>query len=247
MTKHLVRLFAFTLLIATFPAIPSMAQPIPAGPDYWVTPGNGQTFFEFPMGDVESLCGKPALLGWDHQIALKGVPQAGSDWDTVVKRLDNVNFPPYVAGSVYSVTTRVQVASLTFTSLAPQPTPCGELNWTARLAGPQPITPMTITRTSQRGGFFYANLTVSVEMTATDVDGNFVGVLYYTRDLPSPPNGSPWSWSFPDGGGIFRAGMTDTDNCIAALRAKRNTYDPESSHYYWISNMIAQGRCTDKN
>jgi hypothetical protein len=140
----------------------------------------------------------------------------------------------------------VQVRSLTFVSIMPHPTPCGDLNWTARLAGVQPITRMVITRTSPRGGYFTANLTVSVEMAATDSAGNYVGSLFYSRDLPdSTAAGTPWSWS-SDNGGIFRAGMTETDDCIAVLRAKRNTFDPDSSHYYWISDMIAQGRCTDK-
>ena len=238
MAKHFVRLFVLALLIASLPAA---AQPIPAGPDYWTTPANGQTYFEFPTGDVESLCGQPALLGWDHQVALKGIPQAGSDWDTVVKRLDNINFPPYVPGTTQTATTRVQIASLTFQSIAPQATPCGDLNWTAKLAGAQPITKMTLTRTTQRGGTFFANLAVSVEMIATDANGKYIGSLFYTRDLPNSGPNSPWSWGL---NGTFRAGMTDTDNCIAALRQKLNTFDPASSHYYYISNMIAQGRCT---
>jgi hypothetical protein len=91
MAKHFARLTVFTFLIASLAALPAMAQPIPAGPDYWRTPSNGQTFFEFPTGDVESLCGLPPLLGWSHQVALKGVPQAGSDWDTIVYRLDPVS------------------------------------------------------------------------------------------------------------------------------------------------------------
>ncbi|MFL6195018.1 MAG: hypothetical protein ACJ75H_12660 [Thermoanaerobaculia bacterium] len=248
MTKHLVRLFIFAFLFASLAALPSMAQPIPAGPDYWVTPSNGQTFFEFPTGDVESLCGQPPLLGWNHQVALRGIPQAGADWDTVVRRLDNINFPPYVPGSTFSATTRVQVQSLNFVSITPHATPCGDLNWTARLAGVQPVTKMVVTRTSQRGGTFSANLTVSVEMSATDIQGKYVGSLFYTRDLPdSTANGTPWSWKDPNGGGIFRPGVNDTDNCIAVLRAKLNTFDPASSHYYWISDMIAQGICTRPN
>jgi hypothetical protein len=246
MTKKPMRLTVFAFLIAGLAALPAMAQPIPAGNDYWRTPGDGQTFFEFPDGDVEALCDLPPVAGWNHQAALKGVPQAGSDWDTVVHRLDSVSFPPF-NGTPQSMTTRIQVQFLHFVSVAPQPTPCGDLSWTARLAGTQPITDMDITRTSPRGGFFTAHLTVSVELAATDSAGNYVGSLFYTRELPdSTASGTPWSWG-PDTNPIFRAGMTDKDDCIAVLREKLNTIDPKSSHFYWVSDMIAKGQCKRPN
>lgn len=243
MIRTSLRVCILGILLVSLAALPSMAQPVPASNDYFRTPANGQTFFEFPDGDVESLCGAPPQAAWNHRVALTGVPQAGSDWDTVVSRLDSLVFPPF-NGVAQTLTTRVQVRSLTFVSIASQLTPCGELNWTARLAGAQPITKMVITRSTQGGGTFTANLAVSVELSATDTKGNYVGSLFYTRDLPNPTTGTPWSWRVD---GVFRAGISDTNNCIAVLRAKLNTVDPASSHYYWISDMIAQGVCTRPN
>jgi hypothetical protein len=40
--------------------------------------------------------------------------------------------------------------------------------------------------------------------------------------------------------------MTETDNCIAVLRQKLTQYATTSKHYYYISNMISQGRCTEQ-
>ncbi len=49
----------------------------------------------------------------------------------------------------------------------------------------------------------------------------------------------------PDG--QFRAGMTETDNCIDVLREKLNQYSPDSRHFYYISDLIAQGKCSERN
>lgn len=240
MMRLVVRASILGILLVSLTALPAMAQTIPAGKDYWRTPNNGQTFFEFPAGDVESLCGAPVTSGWNHVVALRGVPQAGSDWDTVVTRLDNATFD--ATGTAF---TRVQVQFLAFVSAAPHGTPCGTLTWRAKLSGAQPITRMTIRRTTNRGGVFYANLLVNVEMQATDSTGKYVGSLFYTRELPDPGTGTPWSFGATTT--IFRAGMTETDNCIDVLRQKLSTIDPASSHFYWVSDMIAQGKCTRTN
>jgi len=224
-------------LLLSLAALPAAAQTsVPPGNDYWRTPVNNQTFFEFPAGDVESLCGLPPASGWSHRTTLQGVPAAGSDWDTIVARLDKAVF-----NTSGIATTRVTFKHLAFKSSAIHSTPCGRLNWTASLFGVQPVTLMTIRRTSARGGFFNARLLVSVEMKATDAgSGAYVGSLFYTRELPDPGAGTPWSFGTT---GIFRAGMTETDNCIDVLRAKLNTTDPASSHFYFISDLIAAGKC----
>lgn len=231
--KPLLRASLLGILLASLAALPAAAQ-IPPGPDYWVTPNNGQTFFDLPDGDGESLCGLPPVAGWNHRIILKGVPVA-ADYDTLVQRLDNVVFDPNGNGQ-----TRILVRALSFASASYQDTPCGPLRWTVGLAGTQSITTMKLRRTSAQGGYFHADIAVNVEFKAYDTADAYVGSLFYNIILPDPTNGTPWSFG---PGGVFRAGMTPANNCIDVLRKKLNSYSPDSSHFYWISDMIAQGQC----
>ena len=227
-------------LLLGLAALPATAQVIPKGTDYWRTPNNGQTFFVFPDGDVEALCGHAPDAAWDHTVFLRGVPAAGSDWDTAVTRLDDAVFD-----STGTARTRIKVRSLSFTSLFPQVTPCGRIHWTVSICCPQPTTWMTIHKTSDKGGVFFANLAVNVEFKGTDADtGAFLGTLYYSRELPDEPNGTAWSFG---NGGIFRPGITTAETCVDVLRKKLSNYAPDSSHFYWISDMIAQGRCEKPN
>lgn len=244
MIRNIVRMTLLAILLAGFAALPGAAQIIPAGTDWWVTPPNGQTFFTFPDGDVEALCGAPPSTAatWDHRVYFRGVPRAGQDWDTAVARLDDAVFDSTI--NPPTAYTRIQVRNLSFASLALQATPCGLLNWTARLSGPQSITKMTIQQTTQRGGVFSATIAVKVELQATRPDGTYVGSLFYSLELPDPASGGT-AWSFGPTGN-FRAGMTDTDNCINVLRAKLLTYAPASDHYYFISNLISQGKCSEQ-
>lgn len=236
------RLLTFTCcaLLASLAALPAAAQSIPPGPDFWVTPSDGQTVFGFPEGDVESLCGLPPQIGWDRKVALKGVPVAGSDYDTVVYRLDKAVFD-----ATGNASTRIILRQLAFASVNPHATPCGDLNWKVANFGPQAVTHMKLRRTTTLGGIFSADIAVNVEFKASDATGNYVGSLFYNFVLPDPQNGTPWSYG---PGGQFRAGMTETDDCIDVLRKKLalpEYQDPQ--HQYFISNMIAQGKCERKN
>lgn len=233
------RLTTLILAFALLAAIPAAAQTIPAGVDRWVTPGNLQTYFDFPKGDVESLCGA-APTGAIYRVNFIGQPASGSDWDTAIARLDTVTFP--VGGN--TVTTRIQATSLRFKGLNAVETPCGLLTFTAELNGPQPISSMTLTRTSTKGGYFHANILVRVLVRAYNTAGSQIGALVYSRTLPNPSTGTPWSFG-PTGG--FRPGIDTSDNCIAQLRQKLAGTDPASSHYYYIENLIAQGKCTRTN
>src|SRR5437764_14917105 len=124
MTKLIARTTVLALPLLSLAALPAFAQIIPPGVDRWVTPGNNQTLFLFSSGDVESLCGLPPSSSWDHHIYLRGIPQAGADWDTAVARLDDAVFT-----SSGTASTRIQVTSLNFASISPQATPCGPLSW----------------------------------------------------------------------------------------------------------------------
>jgi hypothetical protein len=243
MSKLILRTAFLGLLLVSLAALPALAQPpgVAPGVDPWVTPGNGQTFTTLADGDVEALCGAPPDPSWNHMVILQGVPVAGTDYDTTVKRLDNAVFD-----SNGVATTRVQVASLAFRSMFPSNTPCGPLDWRVGLSGPQPVTKMTIVRQTPLGGVFSADLVVIVEMKAFRANTTtYLGSVFYAITLPQGNTPTPWSWGpTPDGGKwLYRPGITDTEDCIAALRIKLTQYPTNSSHYYFISDMIAQGRC----
>lgn len=234
--KPYLRASLLGVLLVSLAALPAAAQTIPPGADYWVTPSNGQTFFDFPAGDVESICGIPPAAGWNRRTVLKGVPIA-ADYDTIVSRLDTAVFD-----ANGNAQTRIVVKGLSFASAAPHSTPCGALDWKVGLSGNQSITTMKLRRTSATGGLFAADIAVNVEFRAYKAGStSYVGSLFYNIILPDPANGTAWSFG---PGGQFRAGMTPADNCINVLRTKLNSYSPTSNHYYFISDMIAQGRCT---
>ncbi len=229
------------LLVLTLPALLA-AQTIPAGTDLWATPRDGNTSFTFPAGDVESLCGMPPISSWNHTVALGGPANSGPGGDTAVARLDNATF------SGGKATTRVQLAALNMTNLAPQNTPCGPLNWTVGLFGSQPMTMMTITlgsgssgtTGSSTGGTFAANLQLSARLDATNAaTGSPVGSLFYTVTLPDP-GGTAWSLSST---GQFRAGMDSSNNCLETLRGEQNTTGGSGEHAYCIADAISQGNC----
>ena len=212
------------------------AQIIHEGVDYWRTPLNG-TKFKFPENAVESLCKAAPDPTWNHEVTLRGIPTQGSDWDSAVERTETAVFD-----KKGNAETKVQFKSLALISTAPSVTPCGTLLWTARLAkGRQPETPMKITKSSDQGGVFFAELALRVEMQANDFNsGAHVGSLFVDIKLPDPAGGTPWSFG---AGQRFRPGMTETDNCIQVLRQKLGTIDPSSSHFYFVSNLIAEGKC----
>lgn len=242
MSKITLRTAVLAALLVGLVALPALAQPnVPPGKDFWVTPANGQTFFTFPAGDVEALCGAPVSATWNHVVTFTGVNLSTSTvtaYDTMIARLDNAVF-----NTNGVATTRVQVQALSFRSTATTSTPCGPLNWNAGLAGVQNTSQMTIRRTSATGGVFFAELFINAELKAYNAStGVYVGSLFYTFRLPDPAGGAGTAWSFGPGG-VFRAGMTPANNCIDVLRQKLNQYSPSSSHFYFISDMIAQGQC----
>ena len=241
MRKAVLHTFTCCALLASLAALPAAAQPsIPPGPDYWVTRADSQTVFGFPEGDVESLCGLGPVAGWNRKVTLKGIPAAGSDYDTVVQRIDKAVFD--TAGNAQ---TRIVLKHLAFASINAHNTPCGVLNWRVRNFGNQTVTLMKLRRLTSKGGIFSADIAVNVEFQAFDRNNTYVGSLFYNFVLPDPQNGTPWSFGTT---GQFRAGMTETENCIDVLRQKLALPEyQDPSHQYMISDMIAAGKCTRTN
>jgi len=238
-----MRTTVLSIALAALAALPATAQNIPKGTDYWRTPLNG-TKFKFPDKEVESLCNAKPDSSWNHEVTLRGIPAQGSDWDSAVARLVDAKFDKQG-----NATTRVQFQSLTLISTVPSDTPCGKVIWTARLAkGRQPITSMKITRKTHRGGVFSAELALRVEMQANRADtGAYVGSLFYDIRLPDPSKDTPWSFGK---GNVFRAGMTENDDCLQVLRKELTTFDPnnqaDARHIYFISELIAKKDCRFK-
>lgn len=233
MSKAVVRTAAIAAFAAALMALPSDAQVIKKGKDLWVTPSNGQTLFTFPKGDLEALCGA-ATAANPITVTLKGAPLDAADYDTVVARLDDAVF------SGNTASTKIQVVALRFVSAANVNTPCGNLNFEVKLAGPQAVTVMKLTKTSSRGGTFTADIAVNVEFQAYK-GGSYIGSLFYNRILPNPANGTGWSFG-PNG--QFRAGLTETEDCLDVLRAKLQTpFGQDPQHFYYISQLIANKDC----
>jgi hypothetical protein len=250
------RAFLSALALVGLLAVPASAQVIPAGNDYWRTPGNGNSYATIPSGELEALCGANPDSSWNRVIAFRGVPVVG-DADTVVARLQ----PATLANDGDSADVQVQVRALRFESISNHDTPCGTVRFSAGLAGEQPITHMTITRTSKIGGSFASDLLVKVEIVVYSADADAspeLGRLYYTFDLPSPP-ATPWSFPSALGLGV-RGGwlpavspsstVGNPPDCWEVARAKigHPPYDQKdpAAHAYYIADLQAQGICPRK-
>ena len=184
MSRTLIKGLVALCLAGLGTAVPGAASFIPAGEDRWVTPADGNTFFTFPEGDVESLCGADVDFTWDHTVMLTGDPEAGEDWDTVIVRLEDLDV------SRGSASVPIQVRNLMLKSLEIQETPCGLLRWRISALQHQPVTKMRIHNTSGKGGRLEANISARVAFQAIDAEGAPLGLLFYNLELPSARNTS---------------------------------------------------------
>jgi len=89
-------------------------------------------------------------------------------------------------------TTRIQVKAISFASVQPVQTGCGAANVTASLTGDQPITEMVILRDHEKGGRFYAPLSLNVRLTFTPVNGGAPVEVVKAIQFPAKPL-SVWS------------------------------------------------------
>lgn len=238
MSKAVLRTAVALVVLVALVALPAGAGSltIKRGKDFWTTPNNSRTVFTFPKGEVEALCDATATED-PIKVTLRGVPITDAkNADTIVARLDNATFVDREAS------TRIQVQALQFASAASVSTPCGDLDFTVGLGCKQAVTVMKLVQTSDKGGTFTADLSVSVEFKAFK-GSTYIGSLFYNMLLPNPEGGTAWTLG---DSGEFLAGMDDSKNCIDVLREKLLGYDESSSHFYWISDMISKKDCSKR-
>src|SRR5262245_357449 len=143
------KLACLMVLLTVLVAVPALAadRVIYNGIDLWRTPSDGSTYADFALTPIPAgfFCFKSEPF--TGRIPFRGVPVATSvpgvlgATDTIVQRLDDAVFNRRGVA-----TTRLQVRSLNFESLAPLKTACGDFVATLSLDGEQPITKMRILR-----------------------------------------------------------------------------------------------------
>src|SRR3954469_4111496 len=181
------------LILAVFAvllAVPAFAadRVVTNGIDLWRTPGDGTTFGDFSKQAIPAgfFCNKSEPF--TGKIIFRGVPIATGQpgalgvTDTIVQRLDNA---PFNKRGV--ATTRIQVRAMQFASVEPVKTACGLFNAHVKLDGDQPITTMRIVRDNEKGGRFFAPISVNIKMTFEPVGRATTEALELRKSLRFPP------------------------------------------------------------
>jgi len=178
------------VLLAVLLAVPALAadRVIYNGIDLWRTVSNGQTYADFSRTPIPAgfFCFKSE--SFSGRIPFRGVPVATSvpgalgATDTIVQRLDDAVF-----NRKGVATTRLQVRSLNFESLAPLKTACGDFVTKVSLYGDQPITTMRIIRENARGGRFLVPISVNIKISFTPVGRPATEPLEVRKEIRFPP------------------------------------------------------------
>lgn len=197
MVKRQVLLVLAVLLLAA----PTFAadRTIQSGIDLWLTKGDGTTYADFSINAIPAgfFCAKSAPF--TGRVVFRGTPiatdspEALAKADTIVHRLDDAVF-----NRRGRAVTRIQLAAMTFESVAPVQTECGAFDATLRLDGQQPITRMVITRENKFGGRFSAPIHANIKIAFTPVGRAATEVLEIPIQVRFPPLPNQ-RWASPDG------------------------------------------------
>lgn len=184
------KLSSLIVLLAVLVAVPALAadRVIYNGIDLWQTTSDGSTYADFAKKPIPAgfFCFKSEPF--TGRLPFRGVPVATSVpgalgvTDTIVQRLDDAVF-----NRKGVATTRVQVRSLNFESLAPLKTACGDFVARLSLDGEQPITSMRIIRENAKGGHFVAAISVNIKILFTPVDRPATEPLEIRQEVRFPP------------------------------------------------------------
>ena len=190
-------LVAFAVLLAA-PAF--AADRITNGVDLWMTRGDGTSFADFTKQPIPAgfFCEKSKPFR--GRIVMRGIPIATAEpgvlknTDTIVQRLDDAVFDEQGVA-----TTRIQVRAMQFEALAPVKTVCGLYKAYVTLDGEQPITTMRIVREHEKGGRFFAPISVNIKISFKPVGRVTTEAFELRKSLRFPPaTNQMWSFSAGD-------------------------------------------------
>ncbi|HYO13571.1 MAG TPA: hypothetical protein VE685_10295 [Thermoanaerobaculia bacterium] len=223
--------FAVWIVALVFAALPVSAldRVIDSGIDLWWTRGDGGTYADFSTEPIpagffcatsESFAGRIVFRGVP---VVTEVPGALGRTDTIVHRLDNAVFNKRGVAM-----TRIQVRAMTFESIAPVKTACGDFNVKVSLNGGQPITRMRIIREGESGGRFLAPIAVNVKLTFLPLAGPARENLEITKNIRFAPNPQA-QWAVKPGfGGMEHPGFVKVDTDGDAVP---DTFLPGTSNF----------------
>jgi hypothetical protein len=186
------------VLSLLFGLSPLSADPvIQRGIDVFSTLANGKTFYDFSQNPIPAgFFGKDSNV-FIGRVAFKGLPLAADPQghlggiDTIVERLDDAIFDEKGIAA-----TRIRFRALSLVSITPVKTACGAFHVYLSLGGKQRVTKMTIVRTQENGGEFFAPLAVDVKMTFIPVKparNKGVRKLELPGSVTFPASPLPWS------------------------------------------------------
>ena len=181
--------FAIFVLVLAL-AVPAMAadRVIANGVDLWRTPGDGTSFADFSKQSIPAGFFCPGSAPFTGRIVMKGIPIATSqpgavgNADTIIQRLDNASFNKRGVA-----TTRIQMRAMQFEGVTTLKTACGEFKAFVRLDGEQPVTTMRIVRDNEKGGRFFAPISVNIKLVFEPVGRVTTEVWEIRKELRFPP------------------------------------------------------------
>jgi hypothetical protein len=218
---------AFAILLA----VPAFAadRVIANGVDLWRTPGDGTSFADFSIESIPAGFFCPGSKPFTGRIVMKGIPIASDrpgdlgNSDTIIQRLDNATFSKRGVA-----TTRIQMRAMQFEGVTPLKTACGDFKVFVRLDGEQPITTMRIVRDHEKGGRFFAPISVNIKLVFEPVGRTTTEVWEIRKELRFPP-ARRQEWTGYDNTKIARASgfvKVDTDS-----DGTPDTFLPGSSNF----------------
>ena len=199
---------AFAVLLA---APVFAADRIVNGVDLWMTRGDGTSFADFTKQPIPAgfFCHKSRPF--QGRIVMRGLPLATGEpgalknTDTIVQRLDDAVFNEQGVA-----TTRIQVRAMQFEAVAPIKTACGLYKAYVTLDGEQPITTMRIVREHEKGGRFYAPISVNIKISFKPVGRVTTETFELRKSLRFPP-ARDQQWSFSAGNVARYEGFVKVD------------------------------------
>jgi hypothetical protein len=119
---------------------------------------------------------------------MKGIPIASGqpgvlgNADTIIQRLDNAAFNKRGVA-----TTRIQMRAMQFEGVTPLKNSCGSFKVLVTLDGEQPITTMRIIRDNEKGGRFFAPISVNIKISFQPIGRVSTEALELRKQLRFPP------------------------------------------------------------